>query len=144
MAVANIITNADIYNAINVDLAGRLNCKGQANETIVVGNFIAKAQRQVMGLVAQYRYGGQLEVEAQFSVETIPQPLKDAVIAQVEYNLNNLNITRLGGIVTGSGGNSEKFGIEERIQASWSPEAFQILRNGGYLYTGHCNGTRWL
>lgn len=130
----NIITTEDIYNNLNIDLASRLKVSGQANATTVTSHYIAERQTEIVQYIALHCYDGINQAMAYFSDDFFIESLKEAVLQQVKYVLDNGDMN-YGGILMQNAG-IQKLSMDERIIGGISPKAHLILLNVGLLYLG--------
>lgn len=132
-----LITPQDVYNKLNIDLAAQLNVKKAANETTAVEHFITKAQNYIYSFInaRRFTYIDFANLKANQLTEHTRETLKQALLYQIEYMIQNHDSATLGGIMITSSGVQT---IDRRLRQEdkIAPNAEELLRVSGLCYTG--------
>ena len=130
-----LVTSEDVYNYLNINLATDLGVEGQPNSTTVITEFLKEAQEDVTNYISSHAFGGMTQTKRYFKSGRFDRILKRAILEQVRYVNANPDVRTNAGLMLQNGA-IHRLTVDERVEASISPKAVEILSNAGLLYGG--------
>lgn len=130
-----LVTSEDVYNYLNINLAADLGVEGQPNSTMVIAEFLKEAHEDVANYIASHAFGGMAQAKRYFECGRYDRVIKRAILEQVRYINANPDVRTNAGLMLQNGA-IHKLTVDERVEASISPKAVEILSNARLLYGG--------
>lgn len=127
----SLIDVNEINEALGIDLQSKIG-KGQNNTTYTM-RWIQKREDEILLLIAGHCWGGTEQAIRYTKNQRARDIIKEAIIDQVEYMLDNESIEKLGGIILSPNGVVQTLSKEQRMDAEISPRAYERLLNEGLL-----------